>query len=80
MAGAGAGWWETSDALGEGASAAPVPAAEGGACDIGDEMAEELSVHEVSLLILSLSLTIRLRRLGAIVEGSFMSVCSVGDT
>lgn len=42
-AGAGAGWWETSEALGEGASTGPVPAAEGGACETGEDIAEELS-------------------------------------
>jgi hypothetical protein len=41
-AGAGAGWWETSEPLGEGAS--PPPAAESGACDIGDDTAEEFSI------------------------------------
>jgi hypothetical protein len=47
-AGAGAGWWETSDPLGEGASAAPE--AEGGACDMGDDMAEELSEQVLAII------------------------------
>jgi hypothetical protein len=45
--GAGAGWWETSEPLGEGASGPP-PLAEGGAWDMGEDMADELSVLLVS--------------------------------
>lgn len=67
MAGAGAGWWETSDALGEGASAAPAPLAEGGACEMGEDMAEELSVSEVSKRLAMRSFTMRRGCVGAMI-------------
>jgi hypothetical protein len=46
--GAGAGWCEVSELVGEGASAGPVPAAEGGACDMGEDIVDELSRGNVS--------------------------------
>lgn len=53
IAGAGAGWWDTSEPLGEGASAAPAPVADGGACDMGEDIADELSGMNVSRLFLA---------------------------
>lgn len=41
MDGAGAGWWDASDMLGEAASAGPVPVADGGGWDMGEEAVEE---------------------------------------